>query len=113
VSFQFQGLIVVMAVLVGLWLISSIVSKFLAQMGLAKTAAPAKPAAPVAAAPVAPAASAPSIHPGLSNEQFVALVSAVASHVLGAPTTVVKFRPMNGNDWTWAVQGRAALQQTL
>jgi len=67
------------------------------------------------------------IHPGMSNEHFMAIVGAVTSHynadndrlvalltaaavhALGVPVSVVKFKPLNTMDWTWAVQGRVAL----
>lgn len=69
-------------------------------------AAPAAPAAPVAHA--APAASA-QIHPGLTNEQLVVLLGVAAAEVLGPNVQVVKFRPMNNSDWSWAAQGRSDL----
>ena len=67
------------------------------------------------------------IHPGMSNEHFMAIIGAVtshhranderliailtaaAAHTLGVPVAVVKFKPLNTMDWTWAVQGRVAL----
>lgn len=69
-------------------------------------AAPAAPAAPVAHA--APAALA-QIHPGLTNEQLVVLLGVAAAEVLGPNVQVVKFRPMNNSDWSWAAQGRSDL----
>jgi hypothetical protein len=67
------------------------------------------------------------IHPGMSDEHFMAIAGAVASHyrisdqeliailtaaaahTLGMSVSVVKFKPLNTMDWTWAVQGRVAL----
>jgi len=107
-EFQLSGFLVVLLVLVSLWFILSLISKFINSLGLGKAEAPKAP--PVqAAAPAAPAAQAKTIHPGMSDEQFVAIISAAATHVLGKPVSVVKFKPLHTMDWTWAVQGRVAL----
>ena len=58
-----------------------------------------------------PAASA-TIHPGLSNEQFLSILVVAASEVLGDAVTVVRFRPMDSMDWTWSIQGRVALHSS-
>ena len=68
-------------------------------------------AAPVASQPSAPI-SAPlstELHPGMSNEKLAAILGVAAAETLGPNTQVVKFRPMNQSDWTWAVQGRSHL----
>jgi len=49
------------------------------------------------------------IHPGLSDEKFVAIITAAITHACGGPVNVVKFKPLNTMDWTWAVQGRVGL----
>ena len=67
------------------------------------------PKTAVAAPIVHGAASGHSIHPGLSDEKFVAIISAAMTHVFGGPVNVVKFRPLNTMDWTWAIQGRVGL----
>ena len=70
----------------------------------------AQPAVSAAHAPVAvaPAAS-QNIHPGLSNEQLAVILAVAAAEALGPNVNVVKFRPMNASDWTWAAQGRNEL----
>ena len=50
-----------------------------------------------------------SIHPGLTDEQFFAILVVAATEVLGQAVTVVKFRTMSSMDWTWPQQGRASL----
>ncbi|MCL2283769.1 MAG: hypothetical protein FWC26_10695 [Fibromonadales bacterium] len=66
-------------------------------------------AKPHAAAPVAAMAAAQTIHPGLSDDKFVAIITAAITHACGGPVNVVKFKPLNTMDWTWAVQGRVGL----
>lgn len=77
----------------------------------APAAAPAASApSALAAAVAAPVAAAPAqIHPGLSNEKLAVLLAVAAAETLGPNTHVVKFKPMNQSDWTWAVQGRTDL----
>jgi hypothetical protein len=70
-----------------------------------------KAAAPTSASAFAPAARGKTIHPGLSDEQFIAIISAAAAHTFGQSVNVVKFKPLNTMDWTWAVQGRVALHK--
>lgn len=53
--------------------------------------------------------AAQTIHPGLSDEKFVAIITAAITHACGGPVNVVKFKPLNTMDWTWAVQGRVGL----
>jgi hypothetical protein len=83
--------------------------------------------APQQTTPTKPVAKSGTIHPGMSDEHFMAIAGAVASHyrindqeliailtaaaahTLGMPVSVVKFKPLNTMDWTWAVQGRVAL----
>jgi Na+-transporting methylmalonyl-CoA/oxaloacetate decarboxylase gamma subunit len=102
-EFQGVGFVLVLFVLAGLWGLVSFVSYIVKMMGLAQVPANAgsKPAA---------ASSAKTIHPGMSDEKFVAIISAAAAHALGGkPVSVVKFKPLNTMDWTWAVQGRVSL----
>ncbi len=105
-SFQSLGFILVLCVLAGLWAMISLVSYIVKILGFAeqpKTSQP-KPAAAVSAS------GAKTIHPGLSDEQFIAIISAAAAHALGGtPVSVVKFKPLNTLDWTWAIQGKVAL----
>ena len=46
------------------------------------------------------------IHPGLSDEELVAILAVAATEAVGQAVTVVRFRPMDSMDWTWSVQGR-------
>lgn len=93
VEFQATGLIVVMAVIVGLWFLCSLMSFVMKKLGLDKDKTPA-PAAKPAAAP-APAVRAPahcdwdpnakSVHPGFTNKQLqaflgIAAVAALEEH---------------------------------
>jgi hypothetical protein len=45
----------------------------------------------------------------INNDELVAILTAAAAHALGMSVSVVKFKPLNTMDWTWAVQGRVAL----
>ncbi|MDR0518231.1 MAG: hypothetical protein LBH25_14445 [Fibromonadaceae bacterium] len=102
-EFQFSGFLVVVAILSGLWALIGVLGYVLKSLGLGKAQASGTPA------PVAPTALGQTIHPGLGNEQFVAIISAAAAHALGKPVNVVKFKPLNTMDWTWAIQGRVSL----
>jgi len=50
------------------------------------------------------------IHPGLSDQQLVVLLTAAAYEVLGEPVRIETFRPLAAKDWNWAAQGRSVLQ---
>jgi Na+-transporting methylmalonyl-CoA/oxaloacetate decarboxylase gamma subunit len=101
-TFQSFGFVLVLAVLAGLWGMVSFVSYIVKTLGLAEQ--------PKSIQPKPTASAAKTIHPGMSDEQFVAIVSAAAAHALGGkPVSVVKFRPLNTMDWTWAIQGRVSL----
>ena len=105
-EFQSIGFVLVLVVLAGLWGLIALVSYIVKIFGLAKVEAPKHASAPVAAPPTA----AKTIHPGLTDEQFVAIISAAAAHALGGkPVSVVKFKPLSTMDWTWAIQGRVSL----
>jgi hypothetical protein len=54
--------------------------------------------------------SAAGMHPGLSDQQLVVLLTAAAYAALGEPVRVDKFRPLTAKDWNWAAQGRSVLQ---
>ena len=116
VEFQLTGLLVVFTVLGGLTLMCVVMA------WLIKTLAPdqyhcRKAAAPVAAKPVptsppaTPVASA-SVHPGLADDELVAILAVAATEVLGQAVSVVKFRTMDSMDWTWSVQGRVSLHDS-
>ena len=50
------------------------------------------------------------IHPGLSDQQLVVLLTAAAFEVLGKPVRVARVRPVTVKNRLWAVQGRHELQ---
>ena len=52
------------------------------------------------------------IHPGLSDEKFFALLTVAAAEVIGDAVTVVKFRPMSSLDWSWSQLGRTDLHSS-
>jgi len=109
-SFQLTGFVLVLCVLAGLWGLISLVSYIIKALGFAEPSKPAQAKPAVAAVVAAPASGAKTIHPGMSDEQFVAIISAVAAHAFGgAQVSIVKFKPLHSMDWTWAVQGRVAL----
>lgn len=87
IEFQATGLIVVMLVIIGLCILSYLMSYVVAKLGIGaeKKAEPAKPAAAPAPAPAPlPPAScsldpdAPSVHPGFTNKQLQAFLSMAA-----------------------------------
>jgi hypothetical protein len=124
VEFQLTGLMVVFTVLGGLTLMCYLLAWMLKTVapdqfhGKSKPA-PAAPAAPkqaaVALAPAVTAGAAPvvtGIHPGLSDEELVAILAVAASEGMGRPVSLVKFRPQDSMDWTWSVQGRVGLHSS-
>ncbi|MHB8057361.1 MAG: OadG family transporter subunit [Desulfuromonadaceae bacterium] len=50
------------------------------------------------------------IHPGLSDQQLVVLLTAAACAALGEPVRVARFRSLSVRNGNWAAQGRHALQ---
>lgn len=60
--------------------------------------------------PTSPAVTAGSIHPGLTDQQLVVLLTAAACEALGGPVRIDRFRPLTAKDWSWASQGRQELQ---
>lgn len=106
VEFQLTGLIVVMVVLVSLSLICAAIGRLLRSLH-------ATPAIPAAAAPVQPpvlTAAVSGIHPGLTDQQLLVLLSAAAHEALGSPVRIAKFRPLAVRDLNWSAQGRSILQ---
>jgi Na+-transporting methylmalonyl-CoA/oxaloacetate decarboxylase gamma subunit len=122
VEFQFTGLLVVFVVLGSLTVLSYLIGWLLKRIapdqyhGKAKashTSAPVAKApapAPVPAPKPAPAATPPAapatIHPGLTDEQLMAILAVAATEALGQAVAVVSFRPLGSMDWTWSIQGR-------
>ena len=122
VEFQFTGLLVVFVILGSLTVLSYLIGWLLKRIapdqyhGKAKashTSAPVAKApapAPVPAPKPAPAATPPAapatIHPGLTDEQLMAILAVAATEALGQAVAVVSFRPLGSMDWTWSIQGR-------
>ncbi|MCE1226975.1 MAG: hypothetical protein LWW87_10895 [Geobacteraceae bacterium] len=50
------------------------------------------------------------LHPGLSDQQLVVLLTAAAAEMLGGPVRVEKFKPLTAKDLNWTAQGRSDLQ---
>ena len=119
IEFQFTGLLVVFVVLGGLTLMCVLMAWILktvapdqyycrkSEPGALPATSPAPPSPP--AATNAPAPVTMSLHPGLADEEFIALLAVAATEVLGQAVSVVKFRAMDSMDWTWSVQGRVSL----
>ena len=121
-EFQLTGLLVVFVVLGSLTFLCYLIGWILKTVapdqyhGKAKAIHAAAPAAkapvpapkPVAAAPamVAPTAAPATIHPGLSDEQLMAILAVAATEALGQAVAIVSFRPLDSMDWTWSMQGR-------
>lgn len=99
VEFQATGLIVVLVVLAGLSLLCAVLGRLLRQQDRQPT---------VKAQPVAAAAPA-EIHPGLTDQQLVVLLTAAASEMLQQPVRVEYFRQAPPGDPIWAAQGRSEL----
>jgi len=55
--------------------------------------------------PVAPS----TIHPGLTDQQLVVLLTAAACEVVAAPVLIRKFRESPQRNWSWVAQGRMTL----
>ena len=106
VEFQATGLIVVMCVIVGLTVLCYLMNFIMAKLGLNKDKAPAPAvkAAPAAAAAPAflgiAAVAALEEHPGMTNDQFLALVTAAATQAIGQPCRVTAYRNINSPAWT-------------
>lgn len=117
IEFQFTGLLVVFTVLGGLtlmcvlmaWLLKTIAPD---QYYGTKNRAPAMPSAPIATQLPSPPSVPASIHPGLSDEELVAILAVAATEAIGQAVSVVKFRHMDSMDWTWSVQGRVSLHSS-
>lgn len=114
VEFQLTGLLVVFTVLGGITLVCNLISLVLKALAPdqyhCRSSAPAVQAKPAAvAAKPATVTVATTIHPGLADEKLVAILSAAAHEALGKPVSVVTFRPIDGMDRTWTVQGRVGL----
>lgn len=106
VEFQLTGLIVVMVVLMSLSLICAAIGRLLRSLQTT-------PAVPAVSAPVQPQQQTPAptgIHPGLTEQHLLVLLTAAAHEALGSPVRIAKFRPLAARDLNWSAQGRSVLQ---
>lgn len=60
--------------------------------------------------PTAQPAVSGGIHPGLTNQQLVVLLTAAAFETLGRPVRIDHIRPLPAKSSNWSVQGRSDLQ---
>lgn len=86
VEFQVTGLIVVMVVLLGLSLICAAIGRLIKALDRSEIKSPVT-AGPSSVKP-APAVSTHGIHPGLTDQQLVVVLTAAASEVVGAPVCI-------------------------
>lgn len=63
-----------------------------------------------AAFPSTQSAASAGIHPGLSDQQLVVLLTAAAFEALGRPVRIDQIRPLTAKCSNWSVQGRSDLQ---
>jgi hypothetical protein len=84
----------------GLSMISSVLGR------LFKTQEPSV-VSPTSTPTVSPVAS--GIHPGLTDQQLVVLLTAAAYEIVGAPVQIKKLRSLAGRDRNWVAQGRSEL----
>jgi hypothetical protein len=108
IEFQLTGLIVVLVVLVGLSLICSLIGRMIKVLDRSTAELPVV-LSPVAA-PSPSVAAASVIHPGLTDQQLVVLLTAAASEVIGSPVRISTSRPALHKGENWSVQGRSELQ---
>lgn len=106
VEFQFTGLIVVIVVLAGLSLICSLIGRLIKKLQPVAAITVASASAPL----TTPAVLQSGVHPGISDQQLVVLLTAAASEMLGGPVRLDRFRAMVPKDVNWAAQGRSNLQ---
>ena len=107
IEFQLTGLIVVLVVLVGLSLICSLIGRLITTVD---KKVPGLPATAPAIVPSPSPAPASGIHPGLTDQQLVVLLTAAATEAIGGPVRIGSFRAVNNRGGNWAAQGRSELQ---
>lgn len=107
IEFQLTGLIVVLVVLVGLSLICSLIGRLITTV---EKRVAGLPAVAPAIVPTPSTAAAGGIHPGLTDQQLVVLLTAAATEAIGGPVRIGSFRAVNNRGGNWAAQGRSELQ---
>lgn len=106
VEFQLTGLIVVMVVLISLSLICAAIGRLLRSL----QGTSAVPTVPAPVQPIVQTVATSGIHPGLTDQELVLLLTAAAWEALGSPVRIEKFRPLTARDLNWSAQGRSVLQ---
>ena len=85
-EFQVTGLIVVILVLAGLSLVCAAIGRVIKGVERGKTPSPAAAAAPQATSAVSDSG----IHPGLTDQQLVVLLTAAATEAVGNPVRIIE-----------------------
>ncbi len=62
--------------------------------------------------PAAAGAEVKTLHPGMPDDRFLAILAVAAREALGASAVVVRFRHMDSMDWTWSIQGRVGIHNS-
>lgn len=108
-EFQAAGFIVVMVSLAALWLLSSALYRLIRPFELSAAAGnePAAAGSATSLAPSPPAAG--GLHPGLSDQQLVVLLTAAAAEMLDGPFRIETIRQLNPAESNWAAEGRSVL----
>jgi hypothetical protein len=117
-EFQLTGLLVVFTVLGGLtvmcyllaWILKTVAPNHYFVKPSVEVTAKAAPAAKRVVPAAQPAVS--GIHPGLADEELIAILVAAASEAMGTAVSIVRFRSMDSMDWRWSVQGRVDLHSS-
>ena len=107
-EFQATGFVFVMVAMAALWLACSALHRLVSSLERS-AAGEARPADPPPARPVA----ACGMHPGLTDQQLIVLLTAAASEMLSGPVRIEKVRLLNSGDSNWATQGRSVLHSHL
>jgi hypothetical protein len=105
-EFQLTGLIVVIVVLSGLSIICAALGRLIKSLDCGAVSESAIPSPALEQPP--PPAPATGIHPGLTDQHLLVLLSAAACEAIGRPVRIERFRSISkaGN---WAEQGRSEL----
>jgi hypothetical protein len=108
-EFQVTGFVAVMVVMAGLWLVCSVAGRLIRSFGQASVEPSDRAAANSAGSLSAQPVEACGLHPGLTDQQLVVILTAVAAEVLSSPVQISRIRPVSPGDSNWAAQGRSVL----
>lgn len=107
-QFQASGFAVVMAVMAGLYLVCSALSRVIRSWEPSRDKL-SDPVAPWGLSPSGQAAAATGIHPGLSDQQLVVILTAAACEAMNGPVRIDRIRQVHPGDSNWSAQGRSVL----